>query len=756
MAKQVELTAVIKLRDEMSKQLKNVKHNLENLKKSFSSGKLSTKTFDSAIKQIESSLDQMTTKSKSGFEQLRETAKKAANGVKTAWIKAFAAIGGATYALMKGFDLAREAAKTQQILQAFAITAKRAGEDVKKIFDEVKKASGGLIDDTSLVKAINQAKSLGIPYKKMAELMEVARYRARLTGRDVTAAFNDIVTGVGRLSPLILDNLGITIKLGQAFEDYAKKIGKTVDQLTPYEQKMAVLDKVMKQSRGTIEAFKKVHETTFETFQKMNAEFENLKDSLSTNLIPLYSQLSKLLMKTLPLLLYIVSGWRMLVESIEAAIGALKLFNQWRKASTATRDIVLKQGLNAIVADWRAKIKAIQKETEDAIAFKINWDDFTKNLPNNLPAPNVEVDKITVSDEAWQTLKEIQAAIFDATAPDIDKQKRKWDTWAADLLAKAKAAGLATGLLEIRLKRVVEEKKAEIEDKYRQERLKKEVEFQSRLALSGLESLKALLEFKKSSGQIDVVLYLTDKIEILKEKISVIKYQLQHTFDPVQAQMLTQTLIQLNGELATTKNQLDEIQSSLSKSLITGFNQYIKEIKPLTIQLKELMYNTAEAMESSFSDLFFDSMRGKIKSLQDYFRSFSEAVQRYIADMLAKMMMMKVLNPILQSVGLPTAHTGGVVVPNGIQKFHSGGVVGLRSDEVPAILQVGEVVLTKNQAAALANRSTNVTINVSNETGLPVDFDVTSIQRNRENEIINVVLKHARTNPAFKALIGGK
>lgn len=81
------------------------------------------------------------------------------------------------------------------------------------------------------------------------------------------------------------------------------------------------------------------------------------------------------------------------------------------------------------------------------------------------------------------------------------------------------------------------------------------------------------------------------------------------------------------------------------------------------------------------------------------------------------------------SGGLPNvrAHTGGYVSPSGkIQKFHDGGMVGgLRSDEMPAILQTGEVVLSRQQVSLLGQalssvprmhdggtaRTTNVTVN---------------------------------------------
>ena len=69
-------------------------------------------------------------------------------------------------------------------------------------------------------------------------------------------------------------------------------------------------------------------------------------------------------------------------------------------------------------------------------------------------------------------------------------------------------------------------------------------------------------------------------------------------------------------------------------------------------------------------------------------------------------------------------HKGGVVgrdggghnravspsVFNNAPRYHSGGVVGLKSDEVPAILQKGEIVIPKNHSTVAQKRSGDVTI----------------------------------------------
>jgi hypothetical protein len=99
--------------------------------------------------------------------------------------------------------------------------------------------------------AANRAMVLGVAdnTEEFTELMEIARDRARAMGLTIEQAFNDIVTGIGRGSPLILDNLGLVIDQVAANEDYASSLGKTADALTEEEKKQALLNAVLEQGK---------------------------------------------------------------------------------------------------------------------------------------------------------------------------------------------------------------------------------------------------------------------------------------------------------------------------------------------------------------------------------------------------------------------------------------------------------------------------------------------------------------------------
>lgn len=213
-----------------------------------------------------------------------ETAMNKVGASFTSTIKTIASIGAAYLAVNKAWDYAEQAAKYEQSRQAFNSMAEGMGADAEKVFERVRKLSGGLIDDNALIESMNKAISLGIPIEKLGDLMLIARAKSRDMGITTTQAFNDIATGIGRGSPLILDNLGLVMKVGTANEQMAASLGKTVQELTDKEKKMAILN-------ATIDAGK-------EALSRHNLEVLTDKermDSLGASAANLGIELGKLL-----------------------------------------------------------------------------------------------------------------------------------------------------------------------------------------------------------------------------------------------------------------------------------------------------------------------------------------------------------------------------------------------------------------------------------------------------------------------------
>lgn len=79
-----------------------------------------------------------------------------------------------------------------------------------KLMDDMKRATGGTVSELNLMKRAVQAANFDISLQSLPKLLEFAAVRAQQTGQSVDYLVDSIVTGIGRKSPLILDNLGIS------------------------------------------------------------------------------------------------------------------------------------------------------------------------------------------------------------------------------------------------------------------------------------------------------------------------------------------------------------------------------------------------------------------------------------------------------------------------------------------------------------------------------------------------------------------
>ena len=146
-------------------------------------------------------------------------------------------------------------------LGAQSLTTKSSFESLMRsvglstqLLDQLKEASGGTITELTLMQQANTALAgasgqlateMGAALPK---LLEAARAAAKLNPAygDAQFMFQSLVGGIKRGTPLLIDNTGIVLKVGEATDAYAKSIGKSADELTSQERSLAIL-------RGTLE-----------------------------------------------------------------------------------------------------------------------------------------------------------------------------------------------------------------------------------------------------------------------------------------------------------------------------------------------------------------------------------------------------------------------------------------------------------------------------------------------------------------------
>lgn len=194
--------------------------------------------------------------------------------------QAFQAVSGLAEGI---FNLAESAAQADRVRGAFDNLAAGVGQSSSEMLAAMQKASGGMISNADLVQAANRAMLLGVADSsdELGKLLEVARVRGAAMGLSVSQAFDDLVTGLGRMSPMILDNLGIMTGGAKVFDQYAASVGKSADELSDAEKKQALFNKVVSETQPLIDQAAQAGGADLAApFERMNAAIQNAKQAL--------------------------------------------------------------------------------------------------------------------------------------------------------------------------------------------------------------------------------------------------------------------------------------------------------------------------------------------------------------------------------------------------------------------------------------------------------------------------------------------
>lgn len=145
------------------------------------------------------------------------------------------AIEGVGILIGKVQQLASEAVDMARGAEGITIAFDRLNKP--GLLDELRKATHGTVTDLELMKAAVKAENFGIPLEQLGKYFAFAQQRAKDTGESVDYLVDSIVAGLGRKSPMILDNLGISAS--QLKEEMAKGADMATAVGTIIEQEMS-------------------------------------------------------------------------------------------------------------------------------------------------------------------------------------------------------------------------------------------------------------------------------------------------------------------------------------------------------------------------------------------------------------------------------------------------------------------------------------------------------------------------------------
>ena len=224
------------------------------------------------------------------------------------------------------------------------------------LLDELRKATHGTVSDLELMQQAVKFKDFNLPVEQLGKYLAFAQQKSKDTGESIDYMVNSIVTGLGRQSKMILDNLGLS----------AKEIGDEVERSGNFFDAVAtIVDKRMAEAGEHLE-------TSMDRAAQASARLQNAQLEVGKALLPLKEQAggayTEIRIGTLEAIKWIYEHRKALLQllaSIVLVTAAYKSYNIWQK-TVAAWNATLAFGQRALIA-----VNALLKAS--FLALEIAW-----------------------------------------------------------------------------------------------------------------------------------------------------------------------------------------------------------------------------------------------------------------------------------------------------------------------------------------------------------------------------------------------
>lgn len=177
---------------------------------------------------------------------------------------------------------------TQEIARFAVDTARLAGQvdsvtraferlpNAVSVMNQLRISTNNTVSDLELMKTTVMATNFGIGLEKLPQLLQFATLRAQQTGQSVDYLVNSIVTGIGRKSPMILDNLGISLL---RIREKLKGVGTEAASVADFTR---IIGEIAEEELGKMPGFAQNAATQID---KLSAAWQNLKATIGANIL---------------------------------------------------------------------------------------------------------------------------------------------------------------------------------------------------------------------------------------------------------------------------------------------------------------------------------------------------------------------------------------------------------------------------------------------------------------------------------------
>lgn len=241
-------------------------------------------------------------------------------------------IGGAAVGAIAGIGavlgkIAIDAAPVEGLSNAFDGLAQSAGVGTDEMLAALKRGSAGMVSQRDLMMSFNQAAGLVSTdfAKQLPDAMQYLGKVSAATGQDMGFMLDSLVKGIGRLSPMILDNLGVQASLAEATERASEMFGVEAGELTKTQVQAGMMNVVLEKLAANTASMPDVTETAAAKMARLRATMQDLKDRGGMALLPVLNVVLEVLAavgeRVLPIVIRALETVAPIVTTIAEAFG---------------------------------------------------------------------------------------------------------------------------------------------------------------------------------------------------------------------------------------------------------------------------------------------------------------------------------------------------------------------------------------------------------------------------------------------------
>lgn len=325
----------------------------------------------------------------------------------------YAAFASNIFVLQSAFDNLKVGDQLNRLEQFGTIVGSMTGTPVQTLALALQNATNGAISFEEAMRQASTASAYGFDSEQLEQFGLVARRAAAVLGVDMTDALNRVIKGVSKQEIELLDELGVTIRLNDAYANYVKQLNATstgikytVDSLTTYQKQQAYANEVIAESTrrfGYLDDA--LRATSWEQFAtNANSALRSLQQSAATYLTPVIDTINTFLYQTKSSQMRVSAMARSasakttptenVTALIENAVGAQEDLDTYLKESDAR--VKKAQEIKQQLDDLKAKQALTAPFANALTAFGIGGDESNKlvvQLTNELARQNKEIEE---------------------------------------------------------------------------------------------------------------------------------------------------------------------------------------------------------------------------------------------------------------------------------------------------------------------------------------------------------------------------